>query len=648
MLMKRTMMIPTLTRNKLKEIRGNRDFWILISMLAGATFLHYYTPQIGSLASYPLAQYAVVRVMFILAIISATATFGHTGGLVALAIVALLMLPRVFLISSRPVDDLAEVIAVAIIGHLVVWMLGGKQRAVSRLKTIRAINTALTQSLELEQILNDVLDRILEAMNVEAGAVYLLDEEEQGLTLVAHRHLPTEITASASGLKSARMLAHCEGLEHQLAMPLRSEGKVNGLLVIGSPEPCPSFHRELKLMTTICNEIGMVIKNARLLQDVDRQLQIERCMYEVVEEITTELELDKVLPKVMRIAEELVGADGGVVALWDEKRDVIIYPYLHNLPRELAEVTVSEGEGLSGEVMATGRLIVVDDYQTYAKAIPEFVQAGLASVVAVPIVSGVRTFGALSLFTFDEAGHPFARDLAILAGIGRQAGIAIENAYLYDNMRFYARRITRAQENERRRIARELHDDTIQSLVGLSRRLEALAASYGQLPETTPQHIREIHELVDDMIQRVRRFSQDLRPSTLDDLGLLPTLEELTADLNRAGLRAELQVMGGKRRLASEVELTFFRIAQEASNNIMKHAQATQVVTTVELADSAIRMTVQDDGKGFKPPTPVNHLAAMGKLGVIGMYERARLLGGTLVVQSEPGQGTKVIVNAPI
>jgi two-component system sensor histidine kinase DegS len=263
-------------------------------------------------------------------------------------------------------------------------------------------------------------------------------------------------------------------------------------------------------------------------------------------------------------------------------------------------------------------------------------------------VSGVRTFGALSLFTFNEAKNHFARDLAILTGIGRQAGIAIENAYLYDNMRFYARRITQAQENERRRIALELHDDTIQSLIGLSRRLEALAASYGQLPETTTQHIKEIHELVDDMIQRVRRFSQDLRPSTLDDLGLLPTLEELTADLNRAGLQAELQVVGGKRRLASEVELTLFRIAQEASNNIMKHAQATKVVTTVELADSAIKMMVQDDGKGFKPPTPINHLAAMGKLGVIGMYERARLLGGTLVVQSEPGQGTKVIVNAPI
>jgi two-component system sensor histidine kinase DegS len=134
----------------------------------------------------------------------------------------------------------------------------------------------------------------------------------------------------------------------------------------------------------------------------------------------------------------------------------------------------------------------------------------------------------------------------------------------------------------------------------------------------------------------------------LDDLGLLPTLEELIADLNRVGLQAELRVVGERRRLPSEVELTFFRIAQEALNNVMKHAQATQVVTTVELSDGAIRMTIQDNGKGFKPPTPINHLAAMGKLGVIGMYERVRLVGGTLSVQSEPGQGTTVVVKSPL
>jgi len=345
-----------------KKIVSNRSFWILVVVLIGTTFLHYYTPQIRLLASYPITRHAAERIIFILAAVSATFAFGYVGGLVTLALVVLLMLPRVFLISSHPVDAFVEVVAVALIGYLAVWMLGSKQRAVSRLKTINTITTVLTQSLELEQILNDVLDRILDVMDAEAGAVYLLDKEEQGLTLIAHRNLPAEVIETASGLKSARMLTRCAGFKYQLSMPLRSKGSVNGLLVVGNPEPSPALRREVKLVTTVCNAIGVVVENARLYQNIARQLQTERCVCEVVEEITSELELDRVLPKVMQIAEGLVGADGGVVALWDEERNVITYPYLHNLPRALAEVTVSEGEGLSGEVMSTGRPIVVDNY----------------------------------------------------------------------------------------------------------------------------------------------------------------------------------------------------------------------------------------------------------------------------------------------
>lgn len=556
-----------------------------------------------------------------------------------------------------------EVVATALVGHLVVWPLRIYekdralhqrertlyQRAVSRLETINAITTVLAQSLDLRQTLGDVLDKILEVLGLRAGGVYLLDEEEQGLTLVAHRNLSAEVVEGISGLKSARLLACHEGLKCKLAGVLRAKGKINGLLVVGAPEACPLLRRDVELLTAICNMIGMFVENVRLYQERTRQLEVERCVYEVVKEVTSELELDKLLPKMMQIAVRLAGADGGVVALWDEERNVITYPYLHNLPRELADVTVSKGEGLSGEVMITRHPIVIDDYQTYARAVPAFVEAGLVSVVNVPIMSGEGIFGALSVLSINEAKSFSDRDVGVLTAIGREAGIAIENAYLYENMRFYARRITQAQENERRRIARELHDDTIQSLIALSRHLEALATSDEQLPETVIQRLKELWELTGDVIRRVRRFSQDLRPSILDDLGLLPALEELTADLNRqASLRAEFQVVGAKRRLSSEVELTLFRIAQEALNNVRKHAQASKIVTTIRLTDSAVRMTVQDNGKGFKPPALTKHLVAAGKLGLIGMHERARLLGGTLVVDSESGRGTKVIVNVPL
>jgi signal transduction histidine kinase len=514
---------------------------------------------------------------------------------------------------------------------------------------INEVTTALTQSFDLEHTLDDILDSVLELLGVGAGAIYLLDEGDQGLTLVAQRDLPTEVTGEPNGLKSARTLARHREMQCKLAGPLRCRGEINGLLFVGDRRSCPILQQEQELLNTICNTMGVFVENVRLYQERTHQLQVERAVIKVTKEVTSELELDRVLPKVMEIAVDLAQGDGGAIALLDEERNVIRYPYLYQLPPELADVTVSKGEGLSGQVMITGEPMVMDNYATYPRAIPAFVEAGLASVATVPIVSGERTFGALSVLSIDEVKAFSRREVAILTAIGRQAGIAIENAYLYENMRFYARQITQAQESERRRIARELHDDTIQSLVALSRQLEALATPGDPLSAEGSERVRELQERTSAVIKRVRRFSQDLRPSILDDLGLLPTLEELTADMNRLdGLQAECRVKGEERRLSSETELTLFRIAQEALNNVRKHAEATHVVTTVELSDSVVTMTVEDNGKGFNPPTLTDHPTTAGKLGLIGMHERARLLGGSLSVDSVPGEGTKVVVNVPV
>jgi signal transduction histidine kinase len=523
------------------------------------------------------------------------------------------------------------------------------ERVLSRLKMINNVTTALTQSFDVDKTLNDILDTVIQVLGMELGAVYLLGNEGQSLTLVAHRDLPPEVVACPDGLKSSRMLARHEDLHCKLAGPLRAKGEVNGLLFVGARTACPLLRQEVELLNTICNIIGTFVENVRLYQERLRDLQIERSLAQVAEEVTSELELDRVLPKIMEIAVDIVETDGGVIALLDEARNMVTYPYLHHLPAELASVAVTRSEGVSAEVMSTGEPTVVDDYKTYPRALDAFVQAGLKSIATAPIVSGDRVFGALSVLTIDAPKGFSERDVAILKAIGRQAGIAIENAYLYENLRFYARRITLAQENERKRIARELHDDTIQSLIALTRHMEALTTSEEILPESAAARIRLLQLETGDMIRRVRRFSQDLRPSILDDLGLLPTLEELTGDLNHEdGLQAEFRLKGEPRRLSSEVELTLFRIAQEALNNVRKHAQAMKVVTTVELSDSSVKLTVQDNGQGFKPPTLTDHPGSSIGLGLIGMHERARLLGGTLVVDSVPGQGTQIIVNVPV
>jgi signal transduction histidine kinase len=523
------------------------------------------------------------------------------------------------------------------------------ERVLSRLNMINHVTTALTQSFDVDKTLNDILDTVIQVLGMELGAVYLLGEEDQGLSLVAHRDLPPEVVACPDGTKSSRMLARHEDLHCKLAGPLKAKGEVNGLLFVGARTACPLLRQEVELLNTICNIIGTFVENVRLYQERLRDLQIERSLGQVAEEVTSELELGRVLPKIMAIAVDIVGTDAGIIALLDESRNTVTYPHLHDLPAELTSITASMSEGVSAQVISTGQPSIIDDYKTNPRALEAFVQAGLTSIATVPIQSSDRTFGALSVLTIGRSKGFAERDVAILMAIGRQAGISIENAYLYENMRFYARKITQAQENERKRIARELHDDTIQSLIALTRHMEALTTSDEALPEAAAARIRVLQLETGDMIRRVRRFSQDLRPSILDDLGLLPTLEELTADLNvENGIQAEFRLKGEHRRLSSEAELTLFRIAQEALNNVRKHAQATHVLTLVEISDSSIKLTVQDDGRGFKPPTLTDHPASTSGLGLIGMHERARLLSGNLMVDSAPGQGSRVIVNVPV
>ena len=214
-------------------------------------------------------------------------------------------------------------------------------------------------------------------------------------------------------------------------------------------------------------------------------------------------------------------------------------------------------------------------------------------------------------------------------------------------MRFHVSQITRAQEDERRRIARELHDDTAQALIALSRRLDDLATSCEQLPEYAIGRLDELHDLIDSTLQGVRRFSRALQPSVLDDLGLLPALEGLLADVEETGVETELRVYGVRRRLPPDAELVLVRIVQEALSNVRRHSQAPRVVTTVEFGEGQVRMTVDDNGQGFDLPDRTGDLAATGKLGLIGMHERARLLDGTLLIESEPGRGTTVTVDVP-
>jgi two-component system sensor histidine kinase DegS len=162
------------------------------------------------------------------------------------------------------------------------------------------------------------------------------------------------------------------------------------------------------------------------------------------------------------------------------------------------------------------------------------------------------------------------------------------------------------------------------------------------------ERLEKLQEMADSALEGVRRFSQDLRPSILDDLGLIPALEWLITDLEKSyDIKSKVGITGSSRRLAPEIELTVFRIAQEVLSNVRRHSQASAVEMTLDFGADALTLIISDNGQGFNIPERTSDLAMSGKLGIIGMRERARLIGGTLIVQSELEAGTTITLRIP-
>jgi signal transduction histidine kinase len=226
-------------------------------------------------------------------------------------------------------------------------------------------------------------------------------------------------------------------------------------------------------------------------------------------------------------------------------------------------------------------------------------------------------------------------------------------------LKSYAALITRAQEDERRRLARELHDDTAQALIALSRGLDALSDRHIN-PVSSPDDMRFLDQLVDltqRTLESVRRACQDLRPSVLDDLGLSAALESLAGAMTERGMPCDYAEYGTAQPFPLEVEVAVYRIAQEALSNALRHSEPSQAQIELRYRPGSLRLVVSDDGHGFDvsailtaAPGGASRSTAPENgsgLGLMGMRERAALIGATLDIQSAPGVGTRIILEAP-
>jgi two-component system sensor histidine kinase UhpB len=216
------------------------------------------------------------------------------------------------------------------------------------------------------------------------------------------------------------------------------------------------------------------------------------------------------------------------------------------------------------------------------------------------------------------------------------------------SVRRYAGTITRSQEDERLRVARELHDETIQALIALDQRIQLAQKAAARDPEDRAGHLIELRHMTQELLGGLRRIIGALRPIYLEDLGLPSALQMLAEDAAAAGrLEVSFAATGTPRRLANEFEIAIYRIAQEALSNVTRHAQAGHANVKLGFEASRLVLTIEDNGVGFAVPDPDLEPATGSHYGLLGMRERAELIHGRLTVRSAPGSGTSVLLEIP-
>ncbi len=331
------------------------------------------------------------------------------------------------------------------------------------------------------------------------------------------------------------------------------------------------------------------------------------------------------------------------------------------------------GECLCGLAVKEGKTIYsLNIHQDKRCTWDECIKAGFASFCAIPIYSGENILGVLGLASFSE--RDFRKQANFLETLSNEVATSLQNALLFQQVQHHAtelesqvkerkktdtalrkstarlqalsHRLLEVQETERRTIAHELHDEIGQTLTALKINLQIVQS---QITSTLSQkQMEESVHMVEQALQQTRDLSLDLRPSILDDLGLLPALRwYVDRQSQRTGITVELTANKLKTSLPPEVEIACFRIIQEALTNVTRHSKAKQVWIELSEVNKKFQMVVRDDGVGFDVNAAYKRASLGASMGLLGMEERAQLAGGKIEIQSQHGKGTEIKVYLP-
>lgn len=392
--------------------------------------------------------------------------------------------------------------------------------------------------------------------------------------------------------------------------------------------------------------------------EIRRQNQNLAAFNTITATISSSLELPEVIESLKSLLVDQLNVPGGALHLYNETEDFLFVEAAWGVPASiLAEFKRFPATTLHYE------LIVRDAKAVLRKDFREVVPFSLLgldakrpewqSYIGVPLIAKGKVHGALDLFS--QYPSEFTQDhLALFCNLGQQVGVAIQNARLFDQVRvgrqrlqILSQQLLEIQEAERRHIARELHDEIGQTLTAVKVNLQA--AQNFQDGSNQKAYLDESITIVEATLQQVRNLSLELRPSLLDDLGVVAALRwYIDRQAQRAGFKAQFITHLPETRLHPEVETTCFRIVQEALTNVVRHAKARYVSVELYQRDNQLELAIWDDGVGFDVEAAMERAAGDLSLGLLGMKERAQLIGGRISIHSDTDKGTTIRAYFPL
>jgi signal transduction histidine kinase len=553
--------------------------------------------------------------------------------------------------------------------------------------SLRAIVESISGELELRPLLTGVIEKACALIGAQGGVIGLYDEARNAMVVKAAFGLPESVLDAPPlppgvGLGGQVLVtrkpvvleryadvpgaADWGSLNDYAAVgaPILSGARLLGYFTVSAPPPRRFSAHDVETLTLFARHAAIAIENAHRYERERRRTERLALIARSVRMITEGLELEQVLQRAADAIHELLGyPDIAVATVAPDDPGTLVVRAMAGRRRALfpGEARFGMDKGIAGAAARERRVVLVDDVSRDARYVPwptppgESHAPGVKAELAIPILLGQELLGVLNVESGEEIGEEDARSLEIVAD---HLAVAVRNAQLFEQAREQAALL------ERQRLARDLHDSVTQLLFSVTLIAQSLGPAFRRDASEGEQKLERLLELTRAALAEMRALLTQLRPgepvlelpraesalvgiSRVRQLGLAEAVRRYAGDIAQGGLQIEVDASGYARQ-PFEREEVLYRIAQEALNNVVKHARARSVTVTLRCSGAALHLSVADDGVGpAASDAPPAGGAGLGGLGILGMRERALALAGRLRIVPRDGGGTLVEVRLP-